>query len=68
MGPVPFIGVVKGIPDIDAVEEGVVGVIVNKTQRWDRGLVLFVGLFRILIVDLRVLIIIVFLHGQCTMS
>ena len=49
---------------LDCDKERVVGVIVNETRRWDRGLVFFVGLFQILIVDLRVLIIVVLPHGQ----
>ena len=52
MGPVPFIGTVEGVPDVDVVEERVVGVAVNKSWRWDRGLVFFLGLLWVLIVDL----------------
>ena len=52
VGPIPFIGTILGVPDIDAVIEGVVGDVVNESQRWDRGLVFFVDFLRVLIVDL----------------
>ena len=48
MGPIPFIGTVEGVPDIDVVMEGVVGVVGDKSRRGMRWLVFLVGL---LIVD-----------------
>ena len=59
-----MVGPVLGVPDIDVVIKGVVRDIVNESWRWDRGLVFFVGLFWVLIVDLRVLVIVVLSHGQ----
>ena len=64
VGPVPFIGMVERVPDINVVEEEVVGVIVNKSWRWDRGLVFFVGLLWVLIVDLRVFVFVVLALGN----
>ena len=65
VGPVPFIGTIKWVSDVDAIEEGMVRDVVNESQRWGRGLVFFVGLLWVLVVDFRVLIIIVLSHGQC---
>ena len=64
MGPIPFIGAIERVPDIDVVEERVVRVVVNESRRWGRGLVFFVGLFWVFIVDLRDLRVIVLFHGQ----
>ena len=64
MGPVPFIGSIEGVPEIEVVEEGVVGVVVNESWRWNRGLVLFVGFLWVFVIDPRVLIVIVLSHGQ----
>ena len=66
MGPIPFISTIEGVPDIDAVVEGVVWVVVNKPWWRARRLVFFIGFLRVFIVDLRVFVIIVLLHGQCT--
>ena len=65
VGPVPFVGAVEGVYDVDVVKEGMVGDIVNKSQRQDRRLVFFVGLFWVLIIDLGVLVVVVLSHGQC---
>ena len=65
VGPIPFVGVIEGVPDVDAVIEGVVGEVVNESRRWGRGLVFFIDLLCVLIVDLGVLVIIVLSHGKC---
>ena len=52
MGPIPFIGTILGVPDVNAVEEGVVWDVVDKPWRWDRGLVFFIGLLWVFVVDL----------------
>ena len=59
MGPVPFIGVIEGVSDVDAVIEGVVGVVGDESWRRARGLVF---LIRLLIIDLGVLIIVISRH------
>ena len=64
VGPVPFIGAIEGVPDVDAVVEGVLGVVVNEPWRQARRLVFFIGLFRVLIVNLRVFVVVVLSHGQ----
>ena len=61
----PSLAMVKGIPDIYVVEEGVVGVVGDESWRWDRGLVFFVG---VVVIDLQVLVIVVLLHGQLMMG
>ena len=33
VGPIPFIGMILRVPDIDVVIEGMVGDVVNKTQQ-----------------------------------
>ena len=68
VGPIPFISTILGVPDIYAVVEGVVEDVVDKSWRWDWGLVFFIGLLWVLIVDLGVLIVVVLFHGQCTMA
>ena len=40
VGPISFIGAIKGISDIDAIMERVVGVIGDESRRRARGLVL----------------------------
>ena len=64
VGPIPFIGMILGVPDVNAVKEGMVWDVVDKSQRWDRGLVFFIGLLWVLVVDLGVLIAVVLSHGQ----
>ena len=64
VGPIPFIGTIEGVPDVDAIVEGMVGVVINESRRWGKGLVFFVGLLWVLIVGLGVLIVIVLFHGQ----
>ena len=64
MGPISFVSTIEGVPDIDAVVEGVVWVVVNKPWRRARRLVFFIGFLRVFVVDLRVLIVIVLSHGQ----
>ena len=64
-GPVCLISLVLGVPDIDAVVEGMVGDVVNEAWWWDQALIFFVGLLWVFVVDLRVLIVVVDRHGQC---
>ena len=66
MGPIPFIGMLEGVPNIDSVVEGVFRVVVNKPWQQARRLVFFISFLRVFIVDLRVFIVVVLLHGQCT--
>ena len=66
LGPICLVGTVLRVPDIDAVIEGVIRDVVDEPWRWDRGLVFFIGLLWVLIVDLGVLIVVVLSHGQCT--
>ena len=61
LGPVCLVGAVLGVPDIDAIKEGMVRDIVNETWWWGQALV---GLLWVVIVDLRVLVIVVIWHGQ----
>ena len=64
LGPVGLVGAVLRVPNVDAVIEGMVGDVINETWRWSEGLVFFVGLFWVFIIDLRVLVVVVFSHGQ----
>ena len=68
VGPVPFIGAIEGVPDVDAVVEGVLRVVVNEPWRRARRLVFFISLLGVLIVNLGVFVIIVLLHGQHTVT
>ena len=63
-GPVGLVGAVFGVPDIDAIVEGVVRGVVDKSWGWNRGLVFFIGLHWVFVVDLGVLIVVVLSHGQ----
>ena len=63
-GPVCLVGTVLGVPDIDAVVEGMVEDVVDKPWRWGQALVFFDGLFWVIVVDLRVLVIVVLRHWQ----
>ena len=65
MGPIPLVGTVKGVPDINAVIEGVFRIVGDISQRWDKGLVFLVGLLWVFVVDLGVLIVVALWHGQC---
>ena len=61
MGLIPFVGAVEGIPDVDTIVKGMVGVVGDESWARDRRLILFVGLF---IVDFQVLIVVIHWHGQ----
>ena len=45
LGPVRLVGTILGVPDIDAVVEGMVGDVVNETWWRDQVLVFFVVLW-----------------------
>ena len=62
--PIGLIGLILGVPDIDAVVEGMVGDVVDETRWWDQTLVFFVGLLWVIIVDLRVFVVVVNRHRQ----
>ena len=64
MGPIHFIGTILGVPDVNAVEKGMVWDVVDKSWRWARGLVFFIGLLWVLIVDLGVFVVVVLSQGQ----
>ena len=68
MGPIPLVGMVGRVPDVDAIVEWVFGVIGDVSRRRDKGLVFWVGLHWVFIIDLGVFIVIAFWHGQCTMG
>ena len=63
--PVGLVGVVLRVPDVDAVIKRVVGDIIDEPWRWSKGLVFFVGLFWVFVIDFGVLIVVVLSHGQC---
>ena len=47
LSPIQLVGSILRVPDIDAIEEGVVGDIINETWWWGQVLVFFIGLFRV---------------------
>ena len=67
-GPIPFIGTILGVPDVNAVKEWMVWNIVDKSWRWDGGLIFLIGLLWVLVIDLGVLVVIVLSHGLCTVA
>ena len=64
LGPVGLVGAVLRVPDIDAVVEWMVRDIINESRRWGKGLVFFIGLFWVFVIDFRVLVVVVLSHGQ----
>ena len=64
LGPIRLVNVVLRVPDVDTIVEGVVGDVINESGRRGEGLVFFIGLFWVFIVDFGVLIVIVLSHGQ----
>ena len=65
MSPVPFVGVVLQVSDIDGVVVGVVGIVGYETWRGNWGLVFFIGF---VIVDFQIHDIIFLVHGQQPMG
>ena len=64
LGPVGLVGTVFWVPDIDAVVKGMVGDVINEPWRRGEGLIFFIGLFWVIVVDLGVLVVVVLSHGQ----
>ena len=61
-----MVGMVGRVPDIGSIVEGVLVVIGDVSRGWDKRLVFWSGLHWVFVVDLGVLIVVAFWHGQRT--